>query len=515
MTKLAFAPVDAELTMTEHTASKPVHLAATTHSTVQHLATKITKPTHTATQPVKAMLEAPEGQSDQADRLPFCRPNWSRRTMPARAPSLVPRPPPRSLGRMASPPSALIIRGRARPSAIVDEYHDPNITADANAFSTQYGLQVFNVTGGPVLTIYKDTTFVRGGQFAGRPSLGTSIETSLTVEWVHAMGPKANILLVEVPAANDLPDGVQGTPAWGPVCRRGKPVSPSSRPVTAMSRPTSGFPFGGHYRAARPSIASIRPTCATGAGTNVVVTVSSGDKLAPPVPGQLAQRHRRGRHRLAQRHRDQQLRLRDRLGRPGDQRGGRRRGPPPSSPTRSFQTSNGVTNYNGHRNLPDVSLIADPVTGVSVYDSYDTSSNGGNPCTSDRRDQPGGAGLRRGTLDRPAESSSASKPILSSVQINNALYGLYNSAGDLGTHFHVIIQGSNSEPRRPSPLAGHQGHDWLRPGDRAGQPDREQAHPLSRQPLIRNRESPGAIPDPEFPISTGFPATIGNLKSGI
>src|SRR5207245_2583039 len=93
-------------------------------------------------------------------------------------------------------------QGQGQTIGIVDEYHDPNIISDANTFSAQYGLQKFNVSGGPTLTVYKDTTF---GAVPNVPvGSGVDLETSLDVEWAHAMAPKANILLVEVPASNNI-----------------------------------------------------------------------------------------------------------------------------------------------------------------------------------------------------------------------------------------------------------------------------------------------------------------------
>ena len=43
--------------------------------------------------------------------------------------------------------------GTGQTIAIIDAFNDPNIIADVNAFNTYYGLQRFNVPGGPTLTV--------------------------------------------------------------------------------------------------------------------------------------------------------------------------------------------------------------------------------------------------------------------------------------------------------------------------------------------------------------------------
>jgi hypothetical protein len=90
------------------------------------------------------------------------------------------------------------INGSGETIAIVDAYYDPNITSDANTFSSQFGLPLFNSAGGPTLKVVAS-----GGGSASSLSQdstgGWPLETSLDVEWAHAMAPGANILLVEAP----------------------------------------------------------------------------------------------------------------------------------------------------------------------------------------------------------------------------------------------------------------------------------------------------------------------------
>ena len=275
-----------------------------------------------------------------------------------------------------------------------------------------------------------------------------------------------------------------------------------------MSRPTSGSPSA-VISGCRPSTSLDQTYLATGAATNVAVTVSTGDNSLAAFPASSPNvigvggtaLHATGTNNYGYETAWGGLAT----------NGAGGGGTTAFFTNPSFQTSNGVTNYNGHRNLPDVSLIADPVTGVSVYDSYDTSSNGGNPWT-----QIGGTSLASpvfaGELAIVQQHRvAASKPILNSVQINNALYGLYNSPS-YSTYFHDITQGTNSEPAYS--FAGHQPRPattW-RPGWAAR--SRTSSSPISPASDPKPRKSRS---DSRSRISDlkGFPATIGNLKSGI
>lgn len=108
--------------------------------------------------------------------------------------------------------------GAGKTIAIVDASYDPTITADVATFDKQFGLQAFNVTGGPTLSVVTSNgTAVtsKNGPSLGFDS-GWALETALDVEWAHSMAPGANIVLVEVPVdaddtqqLNDLVAGVK------------------------------------------------------------------------------------------------------------------------------------------------------------------------------------------------------------------------------------------------------------------------------------------------------------------
>src|SRR5262249_43838712 len=96
--------------------------------------------------------------------------------------------------------------GTGQTIAIVDAFDDPNVAADLNAFSSQYGLPL--ICGTPGATTCFNFTKATP---QGTPSVdaGWSLEIALDVEWAHAIAPKANILLVEA-ASNYLAFGSSG-----------------------------------------------------------------------------------------------------------------------------------------------------------------------------------------------------------------------------------------------------------------------------------------------------------------
>jgi hypothetical protein len=84
--------------------------------------------------------------------------------------------------------------GAGQSVAIVDAYRDPDITSDVNTFSKRYGLPgVCGTTGAG-----SDCFSFRASAPRGTPvNSSWSLETSLDVEWIHAVAPKAAIRLQE------------------------------------------------------------------------------------------------------------------------------------------------------------------------------------------------------------------------------------------------------------------------------------------------------------------------------
>jgi subtilase family serine protease len=81
--------------------------------------------------------------------------------------------------------------------AIIDSGDDPNIEADLNVFSAQYGLPACTTANGCFTKLFSD-----GTQPAG--DAGWAVETSLDVEWAHAIAPLAKIYLIESADAYSL-----------------------------------------------------------------------------------------------------------------------------------------------------------------------------------------------------------------------------------------------------------------------------------------------------------------------
>ncbi len=85
--------------------------------------------------------------------------------------------------------------------AIIGAYDDANIEKDLNIFSKQFGL--------PECTT-KNGCFEKHNLGATKSDSGWSLETSLDVEWSHAIAPQAKILLVEAktPSGQNLLDAI-------------------------------------------------------------------------------------------------------------------------------------------------------------------------------------------------------------------------------------------------------------------------------------------------------------------
>ena len=83
-------------------------------------------------------------------------------------------------------------KGLGQTIAIVDAYNNPNIIADTQLFNQTFGLQQFNVPGGPTLT----TIDQFGGKSLPATDSGWAMEIALDVQWAHAVAPMANIVVV-------------------------------------------------------------------------------------------------------------------------------------------------------------------------------------------------------------------------------------------------------------------------------------------------------------------------------
>jgi len=86
-------------------------------------------------------------------------------------------------------------QGAGQIIGIVDGFDYPSIESDLGVFTTQFGLPACTQANGCLTVIYATGT---------KPpaNAGWSGETSLDVQWAHAIAPQARILLVEAPNGN-------------------------------------------------------------------------------------------------------------------------------------------------------------------------------------------------------------------------------------------------------------------------------------------------------------------------
>ncbi len=87
--------------------------------------------------------------------------------------------------------------GSGKTIAIVDAYDDPNAESDLARFSSTYGLPACTTANGCFRKVDQN-----GGARYPRADAGWSLEISLDVQWAHAIAPGAKILLVEGSSAS-------------------------------------------------------------------------------------------------------------------------------------------------------------------------------------------------------------------------------------------------------------------------------------------------------------------------
>jgi subtilase family serine protease len=83
--------------------------------------------------------------------------------------------------------------GAGTTIAIVDAYDDPTAESDLNVFSSQFGLPACTTANG----CFKKVNQTGGTKGLPRTDGGWALEIALDVEWAHAIAPGAKILLVE------------------------------------------------------------------------------------------------------------------------------------------------------------------------------------------------------------------------------------------------------------------------------------------------------------------------------
>lgn len=304
--------------------------------------------------------------------------------------------------------------GAGATIAIVAAYNDPNIQSDLATFDTTYGLPAASLT-----------VVNQSGQTTNLPQTDPnwSLEIAMDVEWAHAAAPGARIVLVEANSASvsDLMAAVKTAAtmanvvsmSWGGSEFSGQTAydtaayfaNPNVTFVAASG--DSGGLGGASWPSSSPYVVSVGGTTlnlASSTGTYGSETAWSGSG--------------------------------------GSGSGG---GASTIEAMPSYQSAALGSSFGSKRVTPDVSLDANPSTGLSVYSSLMTSGQSGWFKV---------GGTSAGTpvwsaIIATADATRLSNHLgaLSSSQTLSMLYGRYGTAGTTAATylatFHDVTSGSN------------------------------------------------------------------------
>ncbi len=232
--------------------------------------------------------------------------------------------------------------GNSQTIGIVDAYNDPTAASDLNYFSNYYSL--------PLCSGCFRQVNQNGGTSLPRTNSGWALEISLDIEWAHAIAPGAKILLVEAKSAsfsdlltaeryaaanaNYVSNSWGGSESSGETSYDSSFTSSSGKVSFFVSAGDSGLPA--QYPSSSPNVISVGGTTLTfntnGTLASETGWTSGGGGCSAYETANSAQSS------FAQYQNDQ---------------------------------------CNGKRATPDVSLDADPSSGVSVYDTTTYQGNSG------------------------------------------------------------------------------------------------------------------------------------------
>lgn len=299
----------------------------------------------------------------------------------------------------ASSPTA----GAGETIAIIDAYNDPNIPADLAVFDKQFGL-----AAPPSLKVASET-----GSTSRLPAANSSwdVEISLDVEWAHAIAPDANILLVEANSSSlgDLLSAVSYAKtvagvatismSWGGGEFRGESAYDSVFTTPAghqgitfvAASGDEGSRYGPEWPATSPNVLSVGGTTLNLTGSGAYSSETTWN----------------------------------------DSTGGISTLESEPSYQRDAQST-------GRRTTPDVSLDANPATGVAVYDSV---PNGG---TSGWYEVGGtSAGAPQWAALIAIADSARGASLDGATQTIPALYSIYANSSTYAQDFNDITSGSS------------------------------------------------------------------------
>ncbi len=224
--------------------------------------------------------------------------------------------------------------GSGKTVAIVDAYDDPTAEGDLGVFSQQFGLPACTTANGCFKKVNQT-----GGSSYPRADAGWALEISLDVQWAHALAPGAKILLVEA-SSNSFSDLLAAedyakthaqyvSNSWGASEFSGESSYDSHFSQSGVSFFVSAGDAGlpAEYPSASPNVVSVGGTTLHFSGNNFTgETGWSGS-------------------------------------------GGGCSSYENATSAQSSFSQYGQVGCGGRRATPDVSLDADPASGVAVYDS--------------------------------------------------------------------------------------------------------------------------------------------------
>lgn len=227
------------------------------------------------------------------------------------------------------------IAGIGQTIAIVDAYDAPNVEADLGVFNSEYGLSACTATNGCFTKVNQS-----GGTSYPRSDSGWALEISLDVEWAHAIAPGAKILLVEAStssfvnllAAEDFAKAHAQyiSNSWGGSEFSGEQVDDSHFTASGVSFFVASGDNGSpaEYPSASPNVISV-------GGTTLNLGPSGNVDSETGWSGS----------------------------------GGGCSAYEAATPAQASFSQYRQVDCAGFRATPDVALVADPNTGVSIYDS--------------------------------------------------------------------------------------------------------------------------------------------------
>jgi hypothetical protein len=297
---------------------------------------------------------------------------------------------------------------------IIDFFDDPNITSDLNTFSVKFGLPT-TISGAFTFT---KAFFPQGSQPA--PNGDTAIETSLDVEWAHAIAPHANILLVET--ADTSTASVFGAVDYA--VAHGAEVVSMSFGYPELELGSSELALDSHFNV--PGVAFV---ASAGDAPNQVIYPSSSPYVVS-VGGTTLPLDSKGN-----------------LTGPESAWSDGGGGPSFFESEPGYQTSYGITITAGHRGTPDVSYVADPNTGVTIYDSFPFYALPGLPGFASVGGTSAGAPQWSGLIALADQGRAT--PLSSSSLTSSPLYNAATGSTNYASNYRDITKGTNGYAATP------------------------------------------------------------------